>query len=284
MESVFEYLDYQAFLRDFYAHEKERGAFFSYRYFGRRVGLDAGFLVKVLQGKCHLALKTVRRVASACRLRGKEAEYFDYLVRYGRASAESEIRLYFEKLMSYRESRGIQRLESSQYAFFQKWYHSAIRALIATAPFTGDYRTLARTLTPAITVREAKQSIALLSRLGLIEEGDDGVYRVTHTLITTGDKWRSAAIRTYQEETIRLAGEALGRHPKGIRDISTVTVAVSRKDFAAIRELAREFRRSVLQLKTDNTVADCVYQVNVQVFPLTSLGRQAETADGSDEG
>jgi hypothetical protein len=48
--------------------------------------------------------------------------------------------------------------------------------------------------------------------------------------------------------------------------------------------LAREFRRSVLQLKTDNTVADCVYQVNVQVFPLTSLGRQAETADGSDEG
>ena len=44
MKKIFEYLDYQEYLRDFYASHKQENPYFSYRYMGRRLSLDPGFL------------------------------------------------------------------------------------------------------------------------------------------------------------------------------------------------------------------------------------------------
>ena len=70
-----------------------------------------------------------------------------------------------------------------------------------------------------------------------------------------------------------MAGESLDRHDKDIRDISTVTLAVNHKDLEEIKERAKEFRQSILQLNSGNTEMDVVYQVNIQVIPLTEIGK-----------
>ena len=71
-----------------------------------------------------------------------------------------------------------------------------------------------------------------------------------------------------------MAGESLERHVKELRDISTVTVAVNHNDLEEIKERAREFRQSILQLNTEEKELDVVYQVNLQVVPLTEIGKQ----------
>lgn len=269
MQSIFSYFDYQQFLRDFYEEKKRETTFFSYRYLGGKLGLDAGFLVKVLQGKMHLSLKSVATITGYFKFDTKEAEYFETLVRYGRAVSGSEIKSCFEKLLSLKNVDA-NTVTASQYEFYQKWYYSAIRECIGFSDFQGDFSALAATLSPSISAKEAKKAVVLLERLKLIHKDEQGIYRQTDKFITTSEKWKSAAIHSFQKETIRLAGESLDRHPKNIRDISTLTIAVSHKDFDAIQEKIGDFRRSLLQMTNENK-ADCVYQVNIQAIPLTRI-------------
>jgi len=269
MSTIYQYLDYQQFLREYYEEKKKTSPFFTYRYMGNKLGLDPGFLVKVFQGKMHLSLKSLPPFTSVLKLEEREAEYFELLVRYGRATSAREIKIYFEKLLKFRNTDpGI--IDATQYEFYQKWYYSAIRELIGFFDFKGDYRTLASKLSPAISAMEAKKAIGLLDRLGLIKKDSLGRYRQAGAFITTGEKWQSAAIHSFQKETIRLAAESLDRHPKKHRDISTITVSVSHKDLDEIRERIHEFHQSILNIKNDNP-ADCVYQINIQVIPLSSI-------------
>lgn len=271
MQSIYSYFDYQQFIREYYEEKKKEASFFSYRYFGAKLGLDAGFLVKVLQGKMHVSLKSIPSFAEYFKFDKKQAEYFETLVRYCRAESGSEIISCFERLLSLKGVNA-NSLVGNQYEFYQKWYYPAVRELIGIYDFNGDFAALAKKLSPAISVKEAKKAITLLDRLKLIRKCDTGRYVQTDRFITTNDKWKSAAIHSFQKETIRLAGESLDRHPKEIRDISTITISVSHKDFDEIRRRIGEFRQSLLQMTNDNE-ADCVYQINIHAIPLSQIDK-----------
>lgn len=267
MKRLFEYFDYQEFLRDYYEDKKRNNPYMSYRYLGQHLKLDPGFLLKVLQGKLHLADRSISSVCSFLKFNESQTRYFEMLVKYNKAKTTSDIKLYFEKLTTLRETRA-RPVEESQYEFYQKWYHSAIHALLSIYKFKGNYKELASLMTPSITAMQARDSIKLLKKIGLIKQGKDGVYQPTDAFVTTGERWRSVAIRDFQKETIRLSEHSLDLHEKDRRDISTVTVALSAKDLTEVRERIRLFRKSVLSLDNENE-PDTVYQVNIQVIPVT---------------
>lgn len=276
MKPVFEYLDYRAYLKDYYDARKSRQAFFSYKMFGNKVGLDGSYLAKVLIGARHIADDSIGAFASACALEGKEAEYFDALVRFGKAKSDKEAKVYFEQLLSIK-TVGAQQLLEYQFEYYRTWYHSAIRSILEYFDFRGDYRELAEGLSPAVSPGEAEESIALLTRLGLIQADEEGRYRTTNENITTGSQWRSLAIETFQEESIRLSGESIKRHPKHLRDFSTVTMTINAKDYPEIRERIREFRGTIINYVNRSTEPDRTYQLNIQFFPLSRIGD--ETGD-----
>jgi len=267
MKKLFEYFDYQKYLLDFYQEKKRDNAFISYRYLGYHMHIDPGYLVKIVQGKEHLAERSIAAVCSFLKLSERETLYFELLVRYSKAKTKSDIKLYFEKLMALRDSR-TSPLQEFQYSFYQKWYHSAIHALLSIYNFNGSFKKLASMLTPAITARQAQESIHLLEKIGMIEHGKNGTYRPTEAFVTGNEKWHGAAIRDFQKETMKLSSEALDLHGKELRDISTITAALSVKDIPEIRERIRHLRQSILSLENDN-VPDMVFQLNVQFIPVT---------------
>jgi uncharacterized protein (TIGR02147 family) len=273
--NIFDYLDYRQFLRDFYEFKKKENPYFSYRFMSGRVGLDAGYLVKVLQGKYHIAEKSIEKFVALCKLNEKEAEYFTNLVYFSKAKSEKSIKLHFEKLLSLKKIKA-NRIEEFQYEFYQKWYYSAIRSLLGFYDFSDDFKQLSDKLSPRITVKQARDAMRLLEKLNFVKKEADGRYALTDELITTGEEWRSIAIKQFQRETINLASESLDRHNKDHRDISTVTMAVSQSDIAEIKEIIKEFRSSILKLVNESTTPDTVYQLNVQLFPMTEVeGKKA---------
>jgi uncharacterized protein (TIGR02147 family) len=202
-----------------------------------------------------------------------EAEYFENLVYFGKAKTDKQIKLYFERLLSLKGAK-TKKTEPYQYEYYQKWYYSAIRSLVGCLGFKGDYKTLAEKLSPKISVKEAKNAIRLLEKLKFIEKNNGGTYKLTETLITTGDEWRSIAIKQFQKETIHLAEESLTRHPKEVRDISTVTMGIAYEDLEEVRDLAKEFRSSVMKFAEKCQDPDSVYQLNIQLIPLTEVKRK----------
>jgi uncharacterized protein (TIGR02147 family) len=223
-----------------------------------------------MQGKTLLPEQAISAVAKLCKLSEKEAEYFEALVLYGRAKSPKDIKTRFERLLTLRGLES-QPLEPNQFDFYRKWYHTAVRSLLTFWDFRGDYEALAARVHPRISVQEARESITLLEKTGIIQKNRDGRYEVIGPPITTGEKWQSTSIRNYQQESIELALQSLVNDPKTVRDISTVTVAVRFSDLEEIRERIKELRQSLMHLMSDGGEPDCVYQFNFQAFPVTQV-------------
>jgi uncharacterized protein (TIGR02147 family) len=267
MPSIFEYLDYRLFLLDFYEARKKKHSYFSYRYMSGKIGLDAGYLVKILQGKLHIPEKYIDALCSLCRFSEKENAFFRTLINFNKAKSENQIKIHFEKLLSFK-SPGKQRIEKFQYEYFRKWYYAAIRSLVGITRFSDDYESLSRMLTPAVSSRDVKKAIALLEKLKLIVKDESGCYTLSNAFVTTGESWRSLAIKDFQRETIRLAAESLDRHNKKERDISTATIAINKKDLFELKTKIADLRDSILKLAENSDDPDSVFQLNVQLYPL----------------
>ncbi|MBN1760725.1 MAG: TIGR02147 family protein, partial [Chitinispirillaceae bacterium] len=120
MIDLFCYTDYTAFLRDYYQERRKKYPFFSYRYFGRKAGIDAGNLVKILQGKRHLSAAGVKRFIEYAKFSNREAKYFETLVQFKKAKREQDNKVLFEKLMAIQRIDPC-RLEPMQYEFYREW-------------------------------------------------------------------------------------------------------------------------------------------------------------------
>src|SRR6186997_2681837 len=96
---VFEYLDYRAYLRDFYREQKAKSRAFSHRAFSRRAGLrSSNYLSLVMKGARDLSSDMAPRFAKACGLIKHEADFFCDLVAYSQAKTTEEKRRLHERL------------------------------------------------------------------------------------------------------------------------------------------------------------------------------------------
>ena len=150
MKSVTTYLDYRVFLREYYEYQKQLDSFFSYRYIAGKVGLDHGYVVKLLQEKVHIAEKYIDKFASLCHLEERDAQYFKTLVHFNKAKHENQIKILFDKLVSLAGVE-IHELNKNQYEFYTKWYYTAVRAVLSRMEFRDNYAVLAKSLSPKIT-------------------------------------------------------------------------------------------------------------------------------------
>jgi len=268
MINIFEYFDYRQFLKDFYDDAKKSRPWFSYRYISSKVHLNPGYIVKVFQGKIHLGINNVEAFADLLHLEGKGREYFAELISFGRAKNQTEIEQRFERLQSIKGIR-FRTVADSTSDFFSEWYHMAVRSLISIHPFDGtNFRALGSLLTPKITAKQAKTSVSLLEKLGLIVRENDGIFRVTEQFVSTGSLWTSAVIRNYQKKNIELSIAALDNYPKELRDISSVTMTIPINELEMVRERVRQFRQELLLMTQDGSAADAVVQLNIQLFPV----------------
>jgi uncharacterized protein (TIGR02147 family) len=268
MADLFEYTDYCAFLRDYFEEKRRKLPFFSYRFFGHKVGVDPGNLVKILQGKRHLSEAGTKRFIHYARYSEREAKYFETLVRFKKAKKERDNKILFERLMAIQRIDP-HRLEPAQYEYYLEWYHTVVLALLHMMDFRGDCRSLAEKTVPRISVKQAEASIALLLKLSLISKEPGGRLVPTNTILTTGKNWKSIAVRSFQRQSIGMALEALERFTPEERDISTVSIAAAKEDMEEIKRVTGEYRRTILQIASASEKPDRVYQLNVQFFPLS---------------
>ena len=267
MKPIFEYTDYREWIRDAFEDFKKRKSVVSWRYMAMKLEADPGNLLRVSQGKIHLSVNLIKPTAEFFGLDEKETAYWTELVHFGRAKTDSEALNHYEK-MQMLKGIPLKRLAKKELEFYRHWYYNAIRSIVGICKFKDDYEGLAECCTPAITVDQAKEAIQLLHDLNMISLDRDGFWKVNDTFVSTGGNWRSEAVRAFQQETIRLAGESLERHAPPLRDVSTVTMTFNMDDIALIREKIKEFRSELLRLSQEGTGDNTVFQLNVQLFPL----------------
>jgi|WetSurMetagenome_2_1015567.scaffolds.fasta_scaffold87637_2 uncharacterized protein (TIGR02147 family) len=276
MPNIFNYSDYRKFLADFYKDKKAAAPSFSYQNFSRQAGFSSkSFVYNVIAGKKNLSPASIVSLSEAMRLTRTEAAYFEKLVSMCQAGTFKERDFFYEQLDSVRpqnsEASSAKKIRQDQFEFFSKWYHVVIRSLIDIFPVKDDFHALASMVRPPITALQAKNSVRLLSRLGLIEKGKDGIYKTAEKILSTGPEVAHLAAQHFHLQAMELGMRALKEMHKEERNIYGMTLGISKKGFAEVRKIMTECQNRILLAAEKDRDSDGVYQLNVQFFPVSKI-------------
>lgn len=268
-----DFLDFREYLKAVVIHRQKSGDPITNRSFAESVGINSSsWLTTVLNGKKGISTKTVQAISTFLGHNKWEQDYFKLLVEFNQAKTIENRNKTFAVLKHHLIQKGytaLYVLEPNQYEFYSKWYYTAVRSLIGMFPFGDEFTHIARLLSPSITAVQAKKSVKLLVKLGLIEKNKQGYYKLTGKAISTGIKVRSVAVANFQRETMRLGIEAIDRYPQSLRDISTMSVGISEDGLKKVSAIIADCRKAIAEVANHDHQADRVYQINFQAFPLS---------------
>jgi uncharacterized protein (TIGR02147 family) len=268
MPNIYAYIDYRKFLVDVIAEKKLAHPGFSCRRLSSRLGISAATLVRILNGKRNVSKKLLPKFIDYFKLRDRAAEYFSLLVEMAHVKGAEKKNLVYQKILDFRSER-IKNIRPQQYALFEKNYLIALREIIDIKGGIEDFQSLGKSLRPEITKREVERGVRTLLNLNLIAQGVNKQYYAPEALLSTGEKWESVVIRKYQSEMIKLADSALMKYSKDERDISTLTIGISSEEMIRIKEIIRTARQEILAVAQNSKRREYVYQLNVQLFPMS---------------
>jgi uncharacterized protein (TIGR02147 family) len=271
--SPFKYTDYRKFLRDYF---KESAA--TYPFVCKTTGIKSpGHLSLILNGKVNISDVQADNFVGFCKLKKREAEFFRTMVLFNQEKkSDAKIEL-FERLSSFRGS-SIYRVGPHLYKFYDKWYHSVVRALLEFVDIRDNAGDLGKMVVPSIKPEQARGSVRLLSELGLISVDDRGYLKPTEKSIDTGSTAGSVMVNRFVLSMLDRAHEAMGRFPRSERIFSCVTLGISREGYDELLVELREFRRKAAEIAGKHP-ANRVVQLNFQLFPVS---KGVETGEGCD--
>jgi uncharacterized protein (TIGR02147 family) len=267
---VHAYLDYRAFLRDFYVAKKAKNKTFSYRSFSRRAGVSSpNYLKLVIDGQRNLSGRMAGRFAQACGLDEEGSRYFVQLVAFNQADNAAEKAKYYGKLTGFQRYRQAHKLDIAHAAYYGAWYMPAIRELAAWKEFREDPAWIAEQLIPKITPLEAARGVEVLVELGLLVRNDEGRLIQADALLSTGPETRGLHIAAFHRAMTARAIESIDLVPAQDRDISSLTLCLSRGGLRQFKERLQRVRRELLELSALEEDPEQVVQINFQLFPLS---------------
>lgn len=269
MRSILEYDDYRKYILDFY-HEKKETLKLSWRSFAEKSKISSPvFLKLVCDGKSGLAEDTAMRVAEAMDLSGFEYDFFLLLVKFNQAKRDDTRNLIFEDMMEIAKTHRAAILGSGLYDYFSNWTNATLREL-APAMKGASPAEIAQKCLPEISTEKAQESLDFLVKNGFLKKRGNFRYRQSQKSVATGRISIAApAVRSFHRQMGELALNTLDSVPVAERNFSTITLGLTDKTYKKIlRELAN-FRRKVIALATNEDDVERVYEMNLQLFPLT---------------
>lgn len=270
MKAIFEYFDYRRFLQDYYTYKKNRNRYFSYRYFARAANIKSPvFFKEVAEGKKNLSRPMIEKFSTALQFGNREATYFKYLVLFNQAKTAKDKQEHYAILRSIEKTKSEKTLSSDQYDYFSNWYTLVIRELVTLYDFGDNFKLLAATVHPPIKPSEAKASVKLLLKLGLIKKRLDGFYEQTDTAITAKSGIASLAIRQCNKTMALHAAAAIEDFPKSDRTIFGITIGISQEMREIINAEIAAFKDRIVTLVSRDKTSDQVCQLNMQLFPVS---------------
>ncbi len=284
MISIFDYTNYRQYLTDYYNWAKQHVPGFSHRAFLVKAGMSGpNYLKKVMEGQHNLTENSITKFALALDLNESEANYFSILVQFNQSKTLSEKDKCFAELLRLKGPYSKKRIEHDQYDYYRDWYNIAVRETLSYFHYQENPDDLARTISPAISESQVKNSLALLERLGLIEKRSDGSYFQTSRALATGSDIQSLLVQKFHQSMAKLAEEAVDRYSSDVRNFTSVTMSASQENYFQVVKIVAELRKKVVERISEETQPDLTYYLNLELFPLSRVVQSGQHSPEEEE-
>jgi uncharacterized protein (TIGR02147 family) len=267
--SLFDFSDFRKFLVDYQAKRQAQDRTFTRSRFCRELGLPntRSFFNDIIKGTRPLSRNYVERFVLALNMNEEEARYFRTLVDFNQSDRPGERELLFDQLVSLNRTPA-RFVSPDEYEFYRHWHHSTVFSLLDVLDFKDDYAALAKRIFPPISVAQARESIALLKKLGMIHKTGTGLWKPTAKTLDSGSYVKGELVKQYQLQCLELSKRAMLLDHKAPRNFSTITLSVSKAGCELIEKKLQKFKSEARSIAhRESEPADRVYQLNIQLFP-----------------
>ena len=283
MKEIVEYTDYRKFIQDYYDGRKRNSAF-TWREFARDAGFSSAIFLKyVCEGKKNLSLSAAGSVANAMGLAGFERTYFILMVSYAHAKSDKAKRAAFEERCALAQAHKVRVLGKEEFDYFKSWKNPVLREIAPNMPGARPLE-MARACKPHVTAAEVSETLDFLVRMNLLKRDKSGNYRQTDKSVAMGPVDAvPVAARDMQRQMGEFAVKALDL-PISERDMTGLTLGLTQNAYERIKKELADCRRRIVAIATEDDVAERVYRLNLQLFPMSEkLKKNNGLATGKEE-
>lgn len=277
LEHLFDYDDFRKFMQDYFEEQKKMRSVFSHRFFAAKAGFSSSsYCLNVIRGRFNLTPKSIEKISKAMDFEPLQKEYFEALVQYNQAQQVDERDQAWKQILQIRKQIEFTHVTTREQAYFSKWYYPVIRELAADSQWHGDYRVLARSLTPQITTEEARDAVKNLLEWGLLRKLDDGRFVQTSQMLDAAEI-PPIALRQIRREYIQHAIGAVESVPKDERFAAFTTLAMSESSYNYAVDVLEEARKKIIARASNDTNVERVYEMMLVAFPMSKkVGKEVE--------
>ena len=279
MKPITEYQDYRQYMQDFY-QERKRSSYFTWRKFASLAGFASpAYLKLVCDGKTSLSKPGIAKAARAMNLEGFDYTYFTLLVKFGNAKNDSEKEDALKELESEARMNKIRIVDADAFRYYEDPTCPIVRELAPIMPKAtlGEMASKIRNETTAAQVRDVLQ---FLVKADLLKKNDDGTYEQTQKAVKGSKETIPLVIRTMNKKMTEQAARSIANDPVEERNFSGVTMGIDKPTYERITKEIDVFRKKVIDIANECQKIDQVYQMNLQVFPLTDKINTTESRKG----
>jgi uncharacterized protein (TIGR02147 family) len=275
-----EYTDFRLYLKDVYEHRRLTESTglraYSYSTFSAAADIKSpNYLKLIIEGRRNLSEDMITRFAKALRLNRTETEEFRSLVRYGQATEPIERNQFLKELADLRAQRAFEAGQINQASWDKVpgWVGWVLYAMSEQGGVNFDPAELQRLFRAKAGVDDIREALKKLLGSGELARNEEtGEVSKGRDLVESPQDLPVALIRKLQAELIYLGIESLFRDSPKEREFGAMTVAMTEDEFNQVRFELRQLRKRVqrdLLVKRKSTKGERVYQLNVQLFPVT---------------
>jgi uncharacterized protein (TIGR02147 family) len=258
---------YQKKLEDEFCRRKRSNPNYSLRAYSRFLGLAPAVVSSIFKGKRKPPKKVFKKLAEKLCLNPVENRLFERSLAGNDSLLKS---LAEEQKPSDTEYTFIN--EQNHFTILAEWEHYAFLSLMDTADFKCDLQWIAKRM--SISEMRVTNVLERLIKASLLERTKNGHLKKTFKKLATPMDSVSRALRESHKEGFDLAKEKLESISPDSRYFGSSTVAVDLNKIEEAKSLIREFRRKLSSfLESGNSTE--VFQISIQMFPLTELRKGA---------
>ena len=275
MRPITEYQDYREYMRDFYA-ERKKNSYFTWRKFASLAGFASpAYLKLVSDGKTSLSKPGIAKAARAMGLEGFDYTYFTLLVKFGNAKNDSEKESALQELEREARINKIRIVDADAFRYYENPAYPIIRELAPLMP-NASFGEIASKVKHEITAAQVRDILQFLVKADLLKKNDDETYEQTQKAVKGSKETIPLVIRTMNRKMSELAIQSISKDSVEERNFSGITMGINKSIYDRITKEIDIFRKKIIDIANECRDIDQVYQMNLQVFPLTD---KATTSD-----
>lgn len=230
---------------------------------------NPSFLLRITKYDGKISKESAKKLALFLELDNSEQVFFCDLVQFNQSEDISEKRLLAKKLLRSKGLKTHAPMVADQYEYFSSWLNVVVYEFLALKGLSPRPDEIAKRLRGFAREEEVQSSLDLLKRLGLAVESR-GSLRQSKKIITSQE---NEVMHTLFEEHYRaffkFGSVSATEDPVDKRELASITFAAKESKIGVLKEMIRDFRDEIAQAVADEADGDQVYEVLLQLFPIT---------------